>query len=108
MDYNELSYEELKEAKAEIAELLKDKREEAKAEAKAQKEADREVLSEAGKELAKIGNVINCVYKGEDVQGTITKINENTISIKLSDTDGNPIMKDGKQISTWKYYWQIS
>ena len=110
MDYNfnELSFDELKEIKSDVMEIMKEKREEKKESDKLAKAEEREELSNVGRDLCKIGNVVLTTYKGEEVLATITKINENTVSVSITDLEGNPIMKDGKAVKTWKYLYQIS
>ena len=108
MNFNEKSYDELKDIKAEITEVMKGKKEEKKESDKAEKLAEQEALAEVGRAIAKVGAVVACTYKGEEVLGTIVKVSEKTVSAKLTDLEGNAIIGKGdKQVTTWKYYHQI-
>ena len=103
-----MTFDQLTAIKATVMDLLKDKREDKKiADAKAKEEL-KEQLAANGRELCKIGNVIGCTFKENEVRGTITKINENTVSVSITDLEGNAVLnKDGKTVKTWKYLYQI-
>jgi len=107
-NYNEKSFEELKEIKDVVSALLKEKKAEHKEELKAEKLAEQEAQAVIGRGIAGIGVTVACTYKGEEVRGLITKVSEKTVSVKLSDLEGNPINgKNDKQVVTWKYFHQI-
>lgn len=110
MDFTKLSVSELKDAKATISAILKERSAEIKEAKKAEKAEAKAEADAVGKELAKVGLKVRVTYKGVEVVGLITKISDKTVTVKLEDNDGEPIFnaESGKQISTWKYFNQIS
>lgn len=109
MDFNKLSIAELKDAKATIAAILKERNAEVKEEAKAAKAEAKDAATEAGKAIAKVGGVVKFNHKGNPTSGRVVKIGEKTVTVVILDDNGDDVLgENGKPSKIWRYFYQIS
>jgi hypothetical protein len=101
--FSDFQTTELKELRDNINAYFKANKTAIKEANKANKEAETAKRNEAGKAFVEnaggIGAVIPVAYKGETVEGTVTKMGEKTVSliVKINDED----------TKVWRYFHQV-
>jgi len=98
-NFDDFSFDQLKNLKADLTTFLKDKRVELKSVAKEDRENAKEIKAELGKKVAIKGATVTADYKGNQITGVVVKVAEKTFTME-TEIDDMP-----KKV--WRYFNQV-